>query len=159
MRHEEHVDAIAMTSKSIICCARGEYLPSSELRASRQRELEEAAAAAERALAGREGRSGGSVSSRSGKAQKIAFGADDLLAALTWVVVQVRREISQENQELCTVLRITTNGDVDRDTLLFVPVHVYLLTQVPQRLPGTTGFIVHHVFVLESNGRRGRVYS
>lgn len=55
----------------------------------RQRELEEAAAAAERALAEREGRGGGSASSRSGKAQRVTFGADDLLAALTWVVVQV----------------------------------------------------------------------
>ena len=49
----------------------------------RQRELEEAAAAAA-AAAGV-----GSTSSRSGKAQRVAFGADDLLAALTWVVVQV----------------------------------------------------------------------
>lgn len=61
----------------------------------RQRELEEAAAAAERALAEREGRSGGSISSRSGRAQKVAFGADDLLAALTWVVVQVKRILPQ----------------------------------------------------------------
>lgn len=56
----------------------------------RQRELEEAAAAASAAMGGGS-RSGGSVSSRSGKAQRVNFGADDLLAALTWVVVQVTR--------------------------------------------------------------------
>lgn len=60
----------------------------------RQRELEEAAALAASAAQGSGSRSGGSVSSRSGKAQRVTFGADDLLAALTWVVVQVRESES-----------------------------------------------------------------
>lgn len=51
----------------------------------RQKEVEEAAFIA----AGGGGKGGGSSSSRSGKTQRVTFGADDLLAALTWVVVQV----------------------------------------------------------------------
>eukprot|EP00752_Nemacystus_decipiens_P008416 g7524.t1 len=55
--------------------------------AKRQRELEEAAAAAAAAAGGARG-GGGSGSSRSGGPRRVALGADDLLPALTWVVVQ-----------------------------------------------------------------------
>ena len=55
----------------------------------RQRQLEEAAAAAAHAASGGKEKSG-SASSKSGKTQRVAFGADDLLAALTWIVVQVK---------------------------------------------------------------------
>eukprot|EP00903_Cladosiphon_okamuranus_P016933 g15609.t1 len=54
--------------------------------AKRQRELEEAAAAA--AAAGGAKGVGGSGSSKSGGPRRVALGADDLLPALTWVVVQ-----------------------------------------------------------------------
>lgn len=64
----------------------------------RQRELEEAAALTASAVQGSGSRSGGSVSSRSGKAQRVTFGADDLLAALTWVVVQVRETESCDRE-------------------------------------------------------------
>lgn len=65
------------------------YLPLSHTvrKLERQRELEEAAAAAAAADGGRGG--GGSTSSRSGGPRRVALGADDLLPALTWVVVQV----------------------------------------------------------------------
>lgn len=56
--------------------------------ACRQRQIEEAAAAAVYAAAGGKER-GGSASSKSGRSKPVTFGADDLLAALTWVVVQV----------------------------------------------------------------------
>lgn len=64
----------------------GLHFPRLHSHACRQRELDEAAALAAYAAGGSRG--GGSVSSRSSK--RVAFGADDLLAALTWVVVQVR---------------------------------------------------------------------
>lgn len=57
--------------------------------ACRQRQIEEAAAAAVYAAGGGKER-GGSASSKSGRSKPVTFGADDLLAALTWVVVQVR---------------------------------------------------------------------